>query len=652
MQFARPGPIICPGLLPVISVVWISGGVALCATLGLTPLAARIARHVGWVDRPSTDRWRERPVALLGGVAITAALVVGAVVGMLLGAGAGGSSVGPTWPVWVGAGLMFVVGLADDLWSVRPEAKLLAQVLAAALVLSAGLAFWRGGPPWASVPLTFLWVIGVTNALNLIDGIDGLAAGVTTVAASALVFLSLTIGQGGLAVFAAAMAGATLGFMVYNAPPASVFMGDCGSLVLGYLLAVGALGVQGTGSPVVGTLVPIAVLAVPIFDTTFVTLTRLLRGRSVGEGGTDHVHYRLVRLGLSERGAVTVLCGTSAAFGGMALMAVWMRPLLVVAVAALCLVAAAVVGGYLGTARGTPSEDVSTSEVSERVGAFLRTFAGGTSWKAVFGMVADLLVVGAAFVVALHLRYSGSPPPPWSGLMTWALPGIIGTKLLVFYAFGLYEGIWRHAGTPELLRLIGASAVASLLVGGGLWFFVGVRAAMPAILLLDWGVTTAGVGGTRFGFRALRQYLAARRRRGRPVLVYGSGGSGMLLVRYLRHRADLGRTVVGLIDDDPSRQGRRVQGIEVLGGTNDLPHLCETHGVEEVVVPVQDTSESKRRQLREACAENGVECRYFEPSLRPAADAESSSLSVASGDGARDEIRSASEGASSEEASS
>lgn len=143
---------------------------------------------------------------------------------------------------------MFAVGLFDDLWTVPPAAKLLVQVLAVVLLLYAGHAFWQGEPAWVSLPLTFLWVIGVINAINLIDGIDGLAAGITAVAAGALVLISLALGQIGLASVAAALVGASLGLLIYNAPPARIFMGDCGSLLLGYLLAVGTLGIQGSGA--------------------------------------------------------------------------------------------------------------------------------------------------------------------------------------------------------------------------------------------------------------------------------------------------------------------------------------------------------------------------------------------------------------------
>ncbi|MCS4150742.1 hypothetical protein [Salinibacter ruber] len=595
------------------------GVVALLGVLALTPLVIRVAQWSGQVDRPTEDRWHDRPVALMGGIAIVGALVIGVAIG-------GGSTF--PWPVWAGAGILFVLGLADDLWGVRPDAKVLAQVLATACVLFSGYAFWRGGPTWVSLPLTFLWVIGITNALNLIDGIDGLAASVTAIAAGALALLGVALGNLALATVMLALAGAAIGFLVYNTSPASVFMGDCGSLVLGYLLSVGALGVQGGGGPMVGMLLPIAVMAVPIFDTTFVTLTRVLRGRSVTDGGTDHVHHRLIKLGASEGQALALLSATSAAFGGVALSALWMQRPLALAVAALLLVLLTVLGAYLATIgeerlAGAPT---SASGITARFGALMRTYAGGASWKSVVGLLADLLVVGAAFVVAAYLRYGGAPPPAWSAFMLQTLPAVIGAKLLVFYAFGLYEGIWRHAGTPEVVRLTVASGTASVVVVVGAVMVEGTAVLAPSIFILDWLVTTIGIGGARFAFRALRQYVAAHRDGGRRVLIYGSDPDGILLLRHLRQHPELGRTVVGLLDENSARHGYRVQGIQVLGSPDDLPAICSDHDVEEVIVHLKAVSKEERSRIREQCAAAGVDCQYFDPSLRPAPETSTSPL--------------------------
>jgi UDP-GlcNAc:undecaprenyl-phosphate GlcNAc-1-phosphate transferase len=595
---------------------------ALLVALLLTPLVRGAARRYGWIARPSVDRWHDEPVALLGGIAIFGAV----------GAGVGGSGALATyaWPVWLGGALIFGTGLADDLLDIRPEAKLVAQILATALLLYAGNAFWRGGPFWVSIPLTFLWVIGITNAFNLIDGLDGLAASIGVVAATALALIGGAIGQGGLATVGATLAGASLGFLVYNAKPARIFMGDCGSLFLGYMLSVVALGVQSTGEPVTGTLVPVVVLAVPIFDTTFVTVTRILGGRRVTEGGNDHTHHRLVRLGLSERGAVLALSGISALFATAALSLLWATAQLFLAFVLLGGVASVVFGLYLVGSRSYVPTQPRTPSLSERVGAIMRALAGGIYWKSVGGVVADLLVIVAGFIVAVHLRYGGAPPAGQMDLLTGALPGLVVLKTTVFYAFGLYHGVWRHAGTPEVVRLLKASALASGLTFVALLAGYGVERVSLSVIILDWMIVTALVGGTRFGFRALRQYFAAQRSEGRRVLVYGSGDASLLVVRHLRRRLD--RTVAGLLDDDPARHALRVQGVSVLGGQEVLPRLADEYNIDEVIVPVQNTTQRERAALARLCDAAGLACRHFAFRLEPV---DQDSPPTPAGDGAQ-----------------
>ena len=608
----------------------LGGGVALVVSLALTPVVLHLARRQGWIAHPTVDRWHDRPVALLGGIALFLAVAVAV-------AGSGALSA-YTWPVWSGAALVFAIGLADDLWDVRPEVKLIAQVVATALLLYAGHAFWRGGPFWASIPLTFLWVIGVTNAVNLIDGIDGLAASITAVAATALAIIGGAIGQMGLAAVAATLTGASLGFLVYNAKPARIFMGDCGSMFLGYMLAVVALGVQSTGEPIIGTLVPIVVLAVPIFDTTFVTVTRILGGRRVTEGGNDHTHHRLIRLGLSERQAVLGLSGVSALFALASLALLWSTAQLFMALVLLGVVACVVFGLYLvGSRSYKPSTPNAPPSLTERVGAVMRALAGGIYWKSVGGVMADLLVVVAAFIMAFHLRFGGAPPAAQMNVMIQALPGVVVLKVVIFYTSGLYHGVWRHAGTPEVVRLVKASTLASALTLGGLVAVFGLDLISLSVVILDWMLATGAVGATRFGFRALRQYFAAQRDGGKRVLVYGSSDHGLLVLRHLRQRLD--RTVVGLLDPETARHGLQVQGVQVLGSPEALPQIAPKHEVDEVIVPMQNTTENQRRHLADQCTAAGVNCKHFAFSLQPA-DETALALPSTAGDGAPEASRS------------
>jgi UDP-GlcNAc:undecaprenyl-phosphate GlcNAc-1-phosphate transferase len=592
---------------------------ALIASVVLTPLMIRVARRFGWVDQPKADRWHRRPVALMGGIAIVAA----GGIGVLLS----GAYMAFPWPIWVGALLMFASGWADDRWTVPPEAKVAVQILSTILILYAGFAFWRGGPFWVSVPLTFLWVIGIINAFNLIDGLDGLAAGLATIGAGVLGLIAFKTGDPGIAVVAAALAGASGGFLFFNFQPASIFMGDCGSMALGYMLAVLSMSVQGSGGPVVGTLVPVLVLAVPIFDTTFVTVTRILSNRSVSEGGTDHTHHRLAFLGLSERGTVLTLHGVSLVLGVLALSVRGADLPMFIATGLLVVVAAAVFGVYLARAEeyGDQAGRLRVSSPWLRSAtAVLRTLTGaGNSWKSVLGMVADLLLIGASFIAAHHLRFGGSPPEAVGEMMMTAIPAVIGLKVAVFYVFRLYKGIWRHAGTPELLRLLGASTMASLLTYAGLLIAFGPEPVSDAAMLIDGLLTTMTVAGVRFGFRGLHQFFVAQGEGRRKALIYGTEEDSLLALRYLRRRAaSVGRerTIVGLIDDDEDMQSLSVQGVSVLGTLDDLGSVCSEHDVDELIVPTETVPKAHQSSILTACRQCDVRCLRFASLLQPISD--------------------------------
>jgi UDP-GlcNAc:undecaprenyl-phosphate GlcNAc-1-phosphate transferase len=282
--------------------------------LTLTPLVGTLARRAGVVARPRPDRWHQKPTALLGGVAIALAVGFSAwAFGIGRAAGAG---------VIAGAALLFAVGLVDDLRRLRPGYKLAAQLSAAGLAVCWGPRLHGTGWPAFDAALSVFWLVGITNALNLLDNMDGLAAGVAAIAAG---FFAAFYGLGGHASSAAlllALAGALLGFLVYNFQPASIFMGDCGALFFGFLLGSAGLGMVST-NPVQPewalAAVSLLVLSVPIFDTTFVTLTRLWSGRPISQGGRDHTSHRLVVRGWSERAAVVILYGISLASGLLAL---------------------------------------------------------------------------------------------------------------------------------------------------------------------------------------------------------------------------------------------------------------------------------------------------------------------------------------------
>src|SRR5215211_4003160 len=286
-----------------------------CLALVLTPLVRALARRFGFVAQPKTDRWHKKPTAMLGGTAIWLSVIATLLM----------FSLHTTYGLHIllASTFLFLVGLVDDLIHIKPYQKLIGQILGSAFVVYYGLSLPWTGSVLLNMALAIFWLIGITNAINLLDNMDGLASGIAVVAAGFLALSFVNSGQFTEALIMMVFAGGLLGFLVYNSNPASIFMGDCGSMFVGFFLASTALmhvsgGRARSFLPVLA--VPILVLFIPIFDTTFVTVLRKLSGRSASQGGRDHTSHRLVALGMSERRAVLMLYGFAALSGLLAML--------------------------------------------------------------------------------------------------------------------------------------------------------------------------------------------------------------------------------------------------------------------------------------------------------------------------------------------
>ena len=306
--------------------IFLVGALALVTSLIVTPVVRGAALRWGRISVASPDRWHARPTPNLGGVAIFVGFAVAVVLEMLLVPAdlsirdVSARAVVPLTHrdgLLLAAVMIFALGLIDDLVRLRPSAKLVGQLVAASVLLMSGIGVWLTGVYIVDVMVSLFWFIGTTNALNLLDNMDGLAGGVGAIAASFMGVNFLLAGDVGLAGVAFAFAGALVGFLVHNYPPARIFMGDSGSLFTGLVLAGLAL------SPAPGlsrslfavVVVPAVVLTVPILDTTFVTLTRLLEGPPISKGGKDHTSHGLVALGIPEERVVWLVWGLAAGGG-------------------------------------------------------------------------------------------------------------------------------------------------------------------------------------------------------------------------------------------------------------------------------------------------------------------------------------------------
>jgi len=289
--------------------------VGFAAALGLTPLSRQIAMRLGVVDKPNHRKIHHDHKPLMGGLAIYLAFAISLLLfsppRFLVELGA----------VLSGAAFLALVGLADDRYNLGIRVRLGAMTVAALVLVAAGIQIHLFKIPWLDIPLTVLWVLTIINAANFMDNMDGLTAGLTAAAAGFFMLIALTQGLTLVSSLAAALLGSAVGFLIYNFNPSSIFMGDMGALVLGFVLAV--LGIKlnfEEQPPGVTWMVPILVLALPIFDILLVVITRILEGRSPGQAGKDHTSHRLMSIGFSQRQTIFILYGACGLFGLLGLV--------------------------------------------------------------------------------------------------------------------------------------------------------------------------------------------------------------------------------------------------------------------------------------------------------------------------------------------
>jgi UDP-GlcNAc:undecaprenyl-phosphate GlcNAc-1-phosphate transferase len=568
-----------------------------CLALILTPLVRAAARRFGFVAAPKSDRWHKKPTAMLGGVAIWLSVVlVSSVFSLQITYGK---------QILLASSFLFLVGLVDDLIHVKPYQKLIGQILGAAYVVYYGLTLPWTNSKLLNMALAIFWLIGITNAINLLDNMDGLASGIAIIAAG---FLALSFGNTGQFTEALIMlifAGGLLGFLVYNSNPASIFMGDCGSMFVGFFLASSALiNLSGGRSrslvPVLA--VPILILFIPIFDTTFVTVLRKLSGRAASQGGRDHTSHRLVALGMSERHAVLMLYGFAALSGVLAILV--QRTRLDVSLAAIAgfTIVLTLVGVYLAGVKVYDQSDEAMALKDKP----LYTFLIDLSYKRrIFEVLLDVVLVILSYWAAYAINF---PPasPAWN-LFIRTLPVLVFVKMAVFLAMGVYRGLWRYTSMSDLIvfaKAVILSSVGSLLL---LLFLFRFEGYSRKVFVIDAVLMFLLLACSRMAFRLFRQLLpAVGKHDGRRVLIYGAGDAGELLLRELRNNRELQLAPIGFLDDDPAKTGKVIHGLRVFGANGDLGTVCLQHEVDEVVISSMKMTEERIEEVLRACSERQI----------------------------------------------
>ncbi|MDQ1334198.1 MAG: UDP-GlcNAc:undecaprenyl-phosphate/decaprenyl-phosphate GlcNAc-phosphate transferase [Thermodesulfobacteriota bacterium] len=589
-------------------------GVSCLLSLILTPLARRLAIRWGQVAVPKDNRWHRKETALLGGVSIFMAMIT---VWVLAAGLTNWSAFGQPYLVMIlCSGGIFVLGLIDDIFNMDPQHKLAGQVIITAILIFFGYRLGWTDSKTLNLFLSILWIVGITNAFNLLDNMDGLAPGIALIAGGFLflwLYLEPVTGQVSAPVLLALSAylGAVSGFLVYNFNPASIFMGDAGSLFVGFVLA--CLTVAGTPSQVgsdKGFLhllsviaIPVLILFIPILDTGFVSLMRKLFRRPISQGGRDHSSHRLVAIGFSERKAVLVLYAFSAASGLMALAINRLNigtSLVLIAIYLLFIIFFWI---YLARVKVYSETSILSGEVSGLVTPLLIDM---TFKRRIFEVLLDLVLITVAYYTAYLLRFEGAIGPNFDFFLH-SLPIVIACQILFFYLFGIYRGVWENTSVRDLIsygKAITAGTVSPILI---LLFIYRFYSFSRAVFVIYWGLMLITVSLSRLSFRLLDEGIRGTNREGRRVLVYGAGLGGQMALREIETNRDLGLRVVGFMDDNPRIQQRKIRGYPVLGGLKNLDQILSDQEIQEIIISFKMNSSEKKREIKRWCEEMGVE---------------------------------------------
>jgi len=566
-------------------------------TLLCVPMVGRLAARLGCVEQPKKERWHTRPTPTLGGLAFFA--------GFLPPVLWLSPDLSSAVPFFIIVTLMFIVGIYDDLRQINPAAKLIGQIISAATAIYFGysLHFFTWAP--LDALLTAVWIVGLTNALNLLDNMDGLAGGIALIAALYLTFLFHQQGDVQHVVMALALAGALGGFLLHNFYPSSIFMGDAGSLFLGAALSLLTVHANGEASNILSLVaVPTCILLVPILDTALVTVTRLLRGQPISQGGRDHASHRLVILGLSERQAVLLLYLMATVAGASAVLIEWFSYSLSLVLLPLMLLSFTLFTAYLAQVEVVSEEERKKIQAQKKLTVLLTTL---TYKRRLLEVILDFFVIAFAYYLAFALRFEFRLNDSLVNLFLTSLPIVLTATYAVFFIFGIYRALWLYTGLEDLVRIAKGVVCATLLSMAGL-IFIYRFAGYSRIVFIVYGVLLfLGMAGSRLSFRLFGLMVARTRKEKIPVLVYGAGDGGEVVVRECRKNSHVDYRPIGFLDDDPRKEGRTVAGLRIYGGAEKLPEILRREKVEGCIISSPKImANGHAEQLRFVCQEQGL----------------------------------------------
>ena len=608
-------------MIPKLLIVF---SIPILISLLITPWVIRYATRIGAMDQPNERKIHHRPIPRLGGLVIYVSFFVSlGVLQTLNPEFFSVISLAPTKGVMLTIALVLVLGLGvfDDLRPRTPIQKLIVQLVAGTLAYLAGFRFGAVTDPLGrglldlgvfDYPATLLWIVGITNAFNLIDGLDGLAGGVAVIAGFTIFGIALLKNDMSTAIMSLIMAGAVVGFLRYNFNPARIFLGDSGSLFLGFALAVFSLQSSTKGSTALAILVPILSLGLPIMDTLLSMVRRLLgsllpektrskpflrKFASMFLPDNGHIHHRLMAQGFSHRTAVLFLYLVSCAFGIGAFA---------ITIANGLSASLILIGVTIATIIGVRQLHYKEMAVL-RNGLLLPIYDWHLMNRRFFQGFLDLAFILIAYTSAFLVVNHGSPPIEMQQKLLVTLGLVGGIKLLVFFLSGHYKGTFRHLGIGDVVRTVKTVVLSELIAGTVLAFLPEPwRLRNVPLLLFDFYFLLTLAGGIRISFHVLTYFFRREHNGGKRVIIYGADTSGNLALQLILNDQTLNMSPVGFLDESPQLEGQRLNGYPIFGGHRKLPRLLNTMKVDQVLISDGTVTPVVLKRLKETARIHGV----------------------------------------------
>jgi UDP-GlcNAc:undecaprenyl-phosphate/decaprenyl-phosphate GlcNAc-1-phosphate transferase len=604
-------------------------------SLVLTPLTMRIAHIVGAIDKPDERKIHAKPMPRIGGLAVVSSVFITYAIALAFIPSIRdvytASSV--NYPLLGAAlALVFGLGVVDDIKQLKPGPKFLVQLVAASLVYLAGFRLVTIGHPfgtgtmldlgWLEYPATVLWIVGVTNALNLIDGLDGLASGVALISGLTIMAVSLTIDSWDVAFAAAIMAGAVIGFLRYNFHPAKIFLGDSGSLFLGFVLATLSVQSSAKSTTVYTLLVPMFALGLPLLDTALAMTRRFLGPflparlaegyslrmlRSIFLPDRRHIHHQLMARGISHRRVVLMLYGISALLG--------VGAFLISVADTLPMVVMILVGVGLAMLLGIRKLNYGEIAV-HRNGILLALYVNLYKWPILkrgwFQSVLDAFFALGA-LAATSLLWTSVTGSTSFGPTIYIL---VGTQILSFWVTGLYRETSQQLGMGDALRTLRSLVAAGLATGFVFWAMTSTPATgVVTLTLLDLSLLIPMAVMARFSFSMLTHFLQRDMTGKKSVLIFGANQQGKIALQILLDNDDLHLAPIGFLDNDPELEGKHLNGYKILGTHWKLSQILKRRRVDEIILPDNKLSPGILAYVQGVAQSHGVAVRRLDAQL-------------------------------------